>query len=70
MSGFQKKGKLAHKANGPLTTLEASLTVADLIDVFGTWSLDKVRHILPDDLCDCISYLPPPNPDGFEDRIA
>lgn len=63
MFGFQIKDNWLI-TSGPLTALEASFTMADLVDVHGTWCLERVRHIILDEICDCILSLHPPNLNG------
>lgn len=53
-----EKGKLANMANGPLSAIEASLTVADLVDENGAWCLEGVRHVLNDEVCNIILAMP------------
>lgn len=49
--------------------MEASLSVADLVDGQGLWCLERIKHLLPDDIIQHILAISPPNPRGTCDRV-
>lgn len=56
-------GKLEDKVVAPLSILESNLVVANLLNSHGEWSIDKIKHLLPLDICNRILSRAPPRRD-------